>query len=172
MVTYREIDTPLGAMRAVAAGARLAGLYFVGQKHIPEVGPDWQRRDSLPLFEHLRAVLAEYFGGIRPVFDLPLGLSGTPFQLGVWRALAEIPCGTTLSYGELARRIGRPSSVRAVAAAVGRNPVTLVLPCHRVIGADGTLTGYAGGIERKRALLDLEAAAVHARDDEPPVCIE
>ncbi len=172
MIDYTEFDCPLGTLRAVANGAALCGLYFIGQKHMPEIDPSWQRGDDSPLFAHLRAALGEYFDGIRRDFDLPLALGGTAFQLAVWRALQEIPCGATLSYGELARRVGRPGSVRAVAAAVGRNPVSLVLPCHRVVGADGGLTGYAGGIERKRALLELEAAAARRGGHKQPACAE
>lgn len=106
-----------------------------------------------PLFQ-----LHEYFAGRRRQFDIPLNLRGTPFQMKVWNALLDIPLGATVSYGELAGRIKRKDAVRAVGAAVGRNPVSVIVPCHRVIGSGGSLTGYAGGLERKRALLDLEKA--------------
>jgi methylated-DNA-[protein]-cysteine S-methyltransferase len=108
-------------------------------------------------FAAVRVQLGEYFSGERRSFDLPLEPAGSPFQLQVWRALREIDYGETLSYGELARRIGRPNAPRAVGAANGANPLSVVIPCHRLVGADGTLTGYGGGIERKRLLLDLEA---------------
>jgi len=106
--------------------------------------------------------LQRYFAGTLMSFDLPLDLLGTPFQRSVWQALLRIPAGRTCSYGELAHAIGKPAAARAVGAAVGRNPVSLVVPCHRVLGAGGALTGYAGGVERKRALLELEAQAERA----------
>jgi methylated-DNA-[protein]-cysteine S-methyltransferase len=104
------------------------------------------------------AQLGEYFAGRRGGFDLPFELSGTPFQLEVWRALGEIPYGATSTYGELARRIGRPAAARAVGAANGSNPISIVVPCHRLVGATGALTGYSGGLESKGSLLALEAA--------------
>ena len=108
----------------------------------------------------MRAQLADYFDGRRTGFDLPLAMQGTPFQLRVWRALQDIPYGETISYGEQARRIGRPADPRAVGQANGRNPIAVIVPCHRVIGADGSLTGYGGGVERKRQLLELEAGVL------------
>jgi methylated-DNA-[protein]-cysteine S-methyltransferase len=119
--------------------------------------PGW--RADRGTFADVRRQLAEYFGGDRITFDVPLAAAGTPFQRAVWRGLRGIPYGETISYGELARRIGRPSAVRAVGLANGRNPISVIVPCHRVIGADGTLTGYGGGIERKRLLLELETRA-------------
>jgi methylated-DNA-[protein]-cysteine S-methyltransferase len=112
--------------------------------------------------------LHEYFSGRRRHFDIPLRLQGTPFQMKVWNALMEIPLGSTVSYGELAGRIKRKDAVRAVGAAVGRNPVSVIVPCHRVIGSGGSLTGYAGGLERKRALLDLEEAIMAGISSEAP----
>ena len=106
--------------------------------------------------------LREYFAGARTRFDVPLDPAGTPFQRKVWREIAAVPCGTTISYTELARRCGRPAAVRAVGAATGRNPMTVIIPCHRIVGSDGTLTGYAGGLDRKRALLELESRAAGA----------
>ena len=117
----------------------------------------WQD-DGGPLFAPVAAQLSEYFAGRRRVFDLPLALRGTPFQLQVWQELQRIPCGATCTYTELARRVGRPAAVRAVGRANATNPVSLVVPCHRVVGADGTLTGYGGGLGVKRALLELEGA--------------
>ena len=114
--------------------------------------------EETPQLAEARAQIAEYFAGTRTAFDVPLDLRGTDFQVAAWRALADIPHGTTVSYGEQARRIGRPSAVRAIGAANGRNPVPVVLPCHRVVGADGSLTGFGGGLEVKRALLDHERA--------------
>jgi methylated-DNA-[protein]-cysteine S-methyltransferase len=118
----------------------------------------WTRAEEP--FEPVRRQLLEYFAGRRTEFDLRLSMAGTPFQESVWRALQEIPYGETISYGELARRIGRPADARAVGTANGRNPIAVVVPCHRVIGADGRLVGYGGGLERKRLLLDLEAGAL------------
>jgi len=126
-----------------------------GGRHVPEPGPGW-RADPHPFRDTARQ-LDEYFRGDLRRFDLPLDLAGTSFELAVWRALREIPYGRTISYGELARRIGRAGAARAVGAANGRNPISIVIPCHRVVGANGALTGYGGGIDRKRALLDHEA---------------
>ncbi len=104
----------------------------------------------------MRAQLEEYFAGERTSFDIPLAPEGAPFEREVWRALEEIPYGETVSYGEIARRVGQPTAARAVGTANGRNPIAVIVPCHRVIGADGSLTGYGGGLERKRLLLELE----------------
>ena len=112
------------------------------------------------IFQDAVLQLHEYFAGRRRVFEIPLRLPGTPFRMKVWDALLEIPFGSTVSYGELAGRVRREDAVRAIGAAVGRNPVSVIVPCHRVIGGDGSLTGYAGGLERKRGLLDLEAAVL------------
>jgi methylated-DNA-[protein]-cysteine S-methyltransferase len=141
----------------------LTGLYFVGQKYEAVPALDWIEDPRHPVIERARRELAEYFAGARTRFDLPLAPSGTPFQRGVWRALEMIPSGTTTTYGELARALGAPESVRAVGAAVGRNPISIIVPCHRVVGSSGSLTGYAGGLERKRALLTLEGSSSHAR---------
>jgi methylated-DNA-[protein]-cysteine S-methyltransferase len=157
-ITFDRVPTPLGTMLAVAAGDALRGLYFEGRKHEPTPGPDWRQGRDVPVLRAAREQLAEYFAGVRTRFDLPLAPVGTSFQQAVWTALGAIPSGTTSTYRELATRIGRPGSARAVGAAVGRNPLSIVIPCHRVVGSDGSLTGYAGGLERKRALLTLEAA--------------
>ena len=125
-----------------------------GRRPTP-VDPRWEQRDDA--FADVRSQLVEYFDGRRSEFDVPLGLEGNPFELRVWQALCEIPYGETESYGELAARIGHPGSARAVGAANGRNPISIVVPCHRVIGASGSLTGYAGGLDAKRRLLELEA---------------
>lgn len=152
------VDTPLGRMRLARTARGLAGVWFEGQKHHPgELAVPMRPDDAL--LREAAAQLQRYFAGTLARFELPLDLQGTPFQRSVWQALLRIPAGRTCSYGELARSIGAPVAVRAVGAAVGRNPASLVVPCHRVLGADGTLTGYAGGVERKRALLDLEARA-------------
>jgi O-6-methylguanine DNA methyltransferase len=156
-----RMETPLGEIVLVADahGDALQGVYFAQQKHFPADAATWHEARRVPLLATVEAELREYFAGRRTTFDLPLAPAGTPFQRRVWQAIAEIPFGATISYAELARRIGKPSAVRAAAAATGRNPLTIVIPCHRIVGSDGRMTGYAGGLARKRALLDLEAGA-------------
>lgn len=156
---HTRFDSPLGPIWITAAPDGLLGFWFHDQKHLPP--PDerrhWTEDRRHPLLLNAQAQLRGYFGGARQAFDLPLSSArGTPFQRSVWRALQDIPWGRTCSYGELARAVGRPEAVRAVAAAVGHNPWSIVVPCHRVLGARGALTGYAGGLERKAALLQLE----------------
>jgi methylated-DNA-[protein]-cysteine S-methyltransferase len=152
-----RLATPLGPMTAAATSNGLAGLWFDGQKHHPgELDAPVQPQQRWLLAA--RQVLERWFDGqdLDPG-ALPLDLHGTAFQQGVWLALQRIPRGSTCSYGALAQGLGRAAAVRAVAAAVGRNPVSVLVPCHRVLGADGSLTGYAGGLQRKQALLALEA---------------
>jgi len=152
-------DGPLGPMIVAATPRGLAGVWFAGQRHLPDHA-GWPHAPAHPLLVRAVAQLGDYFAGRRATFDLPLDLQGgTPFQQSVWRALLAIPSGRTTSYGSLSRDVGRPAAVRAVGAAVGRNPLSVVVPCHRVLGSDGSLTGYAGGLERKTALLKLEGAA-------------
>lgn len=152
------VDTPLGPVRIARTAKGLAGLWFEGQKHHPGALRAPLRPDDA-LLKRAAVQLQRYFTGESAAFDLPLDLQGTPFQRSVWTALLHIPAGRTCSYGELARAIGKPRAVRAVGAAVGRNPASLVVPCHRVLGQDGSLTGYAGGVQRKQSLLQLEAGA-------------
>lgn len=152
------VDTPLGPVCIARTASGLAGLWFEGQKHHPGALRAPQQPDD-PLLRKAAVQLRRYFAGDTRAFDLPLDLQGTAFQRAVWEALLRIPAGRTCSYGELARAIGRPRAVRAVGAAVGRNPASLVVPCHRVLGQDGSLTGYAGGVQRKQSLLQLEARA-------------
>ena len=154
---YTDFDSPVGELLLIGDGERLRGLHFQQGRRPVKIGAGWRRAERP--FAAIRGQLDEYFAGERSVFELPLGGAGTPFQRRVWAALAEIPYGETISYGELARRIGKPAAVRAVGLANGRNPISIVVPCHRVIGADGALTGYGGGVERKRYLLELEAAS-------------
>jgi methylated-DNA-[protein]-cysteine S-methyltransferase len=156
---YDRVPGPLGTMWLVTDGRAMTGLYFEGQKHLPAFTAEGQACDDVPVLRAARAQLAAYFAGELRRFDLPLAPAGTPFQRAVWSAIGAVPCGETIAYGELAARAGYPASVRAVGAAVGRNPLSIVIPCHRIIGADGRLTGYAGGLDRKRALLALEAGA-------------
>lgn len=156
-------STALGPVRLAASPAGLVGVWFEGQRHEPSQrlhGPTaWADTASHPVLEEAAHQLQQYFAGQRAGFDLPLDLSGgTPFQQAVWRALLAIGRGATTSYGALSRQLGRPLAVRAVGAAVGRNPISVVVPCHRVVGSDGSLTGYAGGLDRKAVLLTLENA--------------
>jgi methylated-DNA-[protein]-cysteine S-methyltransferase len=147
---------PLGPMTLAAHNGKVCGIWFDGQKHQPDLSA-WPNDDAHPALVAARAQLDQYFAGKSKTFDLPLNLqAGTPFQQSVWMALLGVPAGQTLSYGQLASAIGKPAAVRAVGAAVGRNPVSVVVPCHRIVGSDGALTGYAGGIDRKAALLALE----------------
>lgn len=155
-------DTPLGTVRLAASPTGLCGLWFDGQRHLPAPlnGPSaWHEAPEHPVLRQATEQLRQYLCGERQHFDLPLDLTGcTPFQQAVWQALQRIPIGHTMSYAALGLQIGRPTAVRAVGNAVGRNPLSVVVPCHRVLGLDGSLTGYAGGLERKAALLHLEGA--------------
>lgn len=149
------VASPLGLLTLVSDGRSLTGLSMEDQHHVPPA-PDGMRDDAW--FAPVVAQLEEYFAGRRTAFEVPLGLEGTAFQRRVWEALLAVPYGETVSYGELARRVGVPGAARAVGSANGRNPVALIVPCHRVIGADGSLGGYGGGTARKSYLLGLEAA--------------
>ena len=147
-------DSPVGPLTLVALDGKLSGLYMNLQQHRPPEAT-FGEPDPTPFTEVIRQ-LDEYFSGQRTEFDLPMNLVGTPFQRTVWAALREIPYGETWSYGQLAERIGRPGAARAVGLANGRNPIGIIVPCHRVVGASGDLTGYGGGLERKQHLLDFE----------------
>jgi methylated-DNA-[protein]-cysteine S-methyltransferase len=154
-IHYDDIATPVGRLRLAADARGLRSVWFDQGRHQHQaLPPEWRHSPAALAFatEQLQA----YFAGTRQSFDLPLNPFGTPFQLIVWNELKRIPYGITISYGELARRIGKPAAVRAVGAANGRNPLSIVVPCHRVIGADGSLTGFGGGVENKRKLLTLE----------------
>ena len=159
-IVQTTFQSPLGKMIIAATDKGLAGLWFEGQRHLPPelAGPvQWPSDPEHPVLQQVMTQLTEYFTGQRTQFDVPLDLAyGTAFQQSVWQALLKIPQGGTASYGEVSQRIGKPAAVRAVGAAVGRNPVSIIVPCHRVMGANGALTGYAGGLERKTALLKLE----------------
>ncbi|MBT2326028.1 methylated-DNA--[protein]-cysteine S-methyltransferase [Variovorax paradoxus] len=151
-----HIESPLGRITLAATDEGLAGAWFDRQRHWPDTS-GWQADAAHAVLRQAAAQLADYFAGRRQHFDLPLDLShGTDFQQAVWQALLAIPSGRTTSYGALSAGIGKPAAVRAVGAAVGRNPISVIVPCHRVLGTDGSLTGYAGGLERKSALLELE----------------
>ncbi len=155
MTNYHTVvASPVGEITLHGDGEALTGLYMTDQRWRPQLSVE-SVSDHGP-FGSVSEQLAEYFAGERSTFDLQLGLRGTTFQLAVWRALSAIVYGSTMSYGQLARAVGTPGASRAVGAANGRNPIGIVIPCHRVIGADGSLTGYGGGIDRKRQLLRLE----------------
>lgn len=162
-IVQTMFKSPLGTIIIAATDKGLAGLWFEGQRHSPAelTGgcPAWPSESQHPVLKKTSMQLTEYFTGKRVQFDVPLDLSGgTTFQQAVWTVLLAIPQGSTSSYSEVSQRIGNPAAVRAVGAAVGRNPVSIVVPCHRVVGSNGSLTGYAGGLDRKTALLTLEGA--------------
>lgn len=159
MMRYTTTYTsPLGEILLAADDTGLTGLWFMGAKYFAAgLEPGAEERD-LPVFHETKRWLDGYFSGREPDFLPPLHLSGTPFQMAVWKVMGEIPYGKTMTYGEIARRLGCPRASQAVGSAVGRNPISVILPCHRVVGSSGSLTGYAGGMEKKVWLLDLEKA--------------
>jgi methylated-DNA-[protein]-cysteine S-methyltransferase len=156
MIYFTFYESPIQSLRLVSNGRSLIGLYMMSENHDLNLQSDWLEDGSVNPFPETKQQLTAYFAGTLTKFDLPLQRQGTTFQQGVWEVLKTIPYGTTMSYGELARQIGQPSASRAVGLANGRNPVSIVVPCHRVIGANGKLTGYGGGIERKQWLLNHE----------------
>jgi methylated-DNA-[protein]-cysteine S-methyltransferase len=153
-ILYTRIASPIGELLLTGDGDSLSGLYMQEGRRPKRIAASWT--ESAAPFADVRAQLQEYFAGERTTFDVPLAPAGAPFELEVWRALEGIPYGETVSYGEIARRVGQPGAARAVGTANGRNPIAVIVPCHRVIGADGSLTGFGGGLERKRLLLELE----------------
>ena len=153
-----QVTSPLGPIQLAVAGQSLVGVWFDGQAHQPDLSHHIQTSGH-PVLQAAATQLAQYFAGQLTHFDLPLNLTtGTAFQQTVWQALLGIGRGQTCSYKSLSARIGKPAAIRAVGGAVGRNPLSIILPCHRVVGASGALTGYAGGLARKTALLHLEGA--------------
>ncbi len=165
---YTFVDTPVGELIMYSDGTNLTRLSPV-EHRVPTALE--QRNDSVEPFPLVKRQLGEYFEGKRTTFDVPISLGGTEFQARVWEELQKIPHGTTISYGELSRRIGNEKASRAVGLANGRNPVCIIVPCHRVIGADGSLTGYAGGLPMKRTLLEVECGAVQTKLREPLVAV-
>ena len=152
-----NMATPLGPMTLAAHDVALVWAGFDSQKHAPDTNA-WPMSDANPVLRLAREQLQQYFASKRTAFDIPLDLgSGTLFQQRVWHALLGIAPGTTCSYGDISQHIGNPKAVRAVGGAIGRNPISIIVPCHRVVGSNGALTGYAGGIDRKIALLQLES---------------
>jgi methylated-DNA-[protein]-cysteine S-methyltransferase len=152
------IDSPIGPLTLVSNGAALTGLYMNAHKHGPTDHADWQDGANDAVLNEASDQLDQFFKGERKQFDLPLAPFGTEFQLKCWIELSKIPFGETLSYGEMAKRVGDPAACRAVGAANGRNPISIVVPCHRVIGASGKLVGFGGGLPRKASLLGFERA--------------
>jgi len=160
MTRYIRFDTALGPVFATANDGGITGIYFEGQRHAPAIAREWiEDVDAVPIRECEKQV-REYLEGARKAFDLPLAPDGSEFQRRVWIEIARIPYGATRTYAELASRAGAPGSARAAGAATGRNPISIIVPCHRVVGSDGSLTGYAGGVERKAKLLDIEHARI------------
>ena len=153
---YDTYESPQGNMLLVATDEGLAGVYFNGQKYFPGKKTEWRHSPGLPVLKQAKRELQEYFAGKRRNFNVALDPEGTPFQRSVWKAISRVDFGTTITYGALAAKAGRPGSARAAGVATGRNPISIVVPCHRIMGANGSLTGYAGGLQRKRALLALE----------------
>ena len=153
---YDTFESPHGQMLLVATDNGVSGVYFDGQKYFPGKEKDWQRDGRHAPLKQAKRELQEYFAGRRKRFEVALDPEGTPFQRSVWKAISTVDFGETITYGELARRAGRPGSARAAGAATGRNPIGIIVPCHRIMGANGALTGYAGGLSKKRALLALE----------------
>ncbi len=153
---FRHVDSPVGRIRLVGHDRALTGLYLADHHRCPPPQPGWARDDAA--FDEARRQLDEYFDGTRHDFDVALELHGSAFQIAVWSALRAVPYGETTSYSAIANAIGKPAAVRAVGAANGRNPISIIVPCHRVIGADGSLTGYGWGVDCKAWLLDHEGA--------------
>ena len=164
---YCDTPTPIGRLLLARDNRGLRRISFPGERQFSGVAADWERAEEP--FRDAIAQLDLYFAGQLRRFDLDIAPEGTPFQRDVWAALVEIPYGRTVSYSELARRVGRPAATRAVGAANGRNPLPIVVPCHRVVGADGSLTGFGGGLAIKRRLLDLEAGLIRDLWDGSPI---
>jgi methylated-DNA-[protein]-cysteine S-methyltransferase len=161
-VYFDRVASPLGSLLLATDGAALVGAWFEGQRYFPSIDARWQQRSDVPVLRRARSMLAEYFDGRRAHFDVALAPQGTPFQRAIWDQIFAVPYGETIAYRDLAARVAQPSAVRAAGAATGRNPLSVFIPCHRIIGAGGALTGYAGGLDRKRALLALEREGVIA----------
>jgi methylated-DNA-[protein]-cysteine S-methyltransferase len=157
---YTYCESPLERLMLTSDGTSLTGLYMVEHKHGPQKDPGWVRNDAIAPFDEAKCQLMAYFGGTLKGFEVPTSLAGTEFQRKVWGELCRIPFGETISYGELARRLGNPNASRAVGLANGRNPISIIVPCHRVVGAGGNLTGYGGGLGRKGKLLAWEKAVL------------
>lgn len=156
MLYYDYYQSPRGRMLLVADDQTLTGVYFTGQKYHPRIDEKWKQDDRHGTLRRAKRELSEYFDGKLTRFTVKIAPQGTPFQRAVWKAIASVRFGHTIAYAELAQRAGYPGSARAAGAATGRNPIGIIVPCHRIVGSNGSLTGYAGGLEKKRALLALE----------------
>ena len=161
-VYFDRATTPLGPMLLASDGVALIGAWFDGQRYFPSIDARWQPRSDVPVLRRASAMLVVYFVGRRANCDSARAPQGTSFQRAVWDQIFAVPYGQTIAYRDLAARVAQPSAVRAAGAATGRNPLSVFVPCHRIIGAGGGLTGYAGGLDRKRALLALEREGVNA----------
>jgi len=160
MIRYHRFATPLGIVFATAVADSITGLYFEGGRHAPAIDPCWVEDGRSEALAACEAQLREYLEGKRTRFELATLPRGTPFQQRVWARIARIPYGQVITYAELASRAGAPGSARAAGAATGRNPLSIIVPCHRVVGSQGALTGYAGGLDRKSHLLTLESRSL------------
>ena len=155
MNSFTVLPSPVGDLLLVADETHLRGVYFAGEKHAPATG-GWEHNPDQAVLKQTARELAEYFSGTRTTFSVPLRHEGTKFQQAIWRQISQIPFGRTISYAELAQRAGAPNAPRAAGTATGQNPLSIVVPCHRVVGRSGRMHGYAGGLDRKRRLLELE----------------
>lgn len=167
MIHFDRFDSPLGTLLATAEDGALTGLYFSAQKYHPATTAGWIEDSDAQPFPLVRRQLEEYFAGRRRTFDFPMAPGGgraTSFQQAIWMAIAAVPFGATTTYAQLAAECGRPTAARAAGAATGRNPISVVIPCHRIVGGSGALTGYAGGLPRKRALLGFERSITEGRN--------
>jgi methylated-DNA-[protein]-cysteine S-methyltransferase len=165
-VFYSYVDSALGQVLVTSQDNKLTGLYFKGRHHA-RTFPTWTNQDDLEIFAQTEQQLDEFANGERKTFDLPISLNGTPFRMQVWAEIAKIPFGETITYAEIAELLDKPDAVRAVGTATGSNPLSIIIPCHRVVGKCGTLTGYAGGIPRKTALLDFESGKTPSLYSDP-----
>jgi methylated-DNA-[protein]-cysteine S-methyltransferase len=156
MTFYAKTQSPIGEILIVSDGSHVTRVSMHAQKFAAQIETDWIENKDLPPLRLAIEQLKSYFAGLLSEFDLPIAFRGTNFQNKVWQELTKIPFGETISYSELARRVGNPKASRAVGLANGKNPIAIIVPCHRVIGANGTLTGYGGGLDRKQKLLELE----------------
>ena len=161
---YSIIKSPIGDLLLVADVSAVTGVYFPGRDHVPAASKAWTLTPQHPVLQQAAKQLQEYFAGKRKSFTLPLRLAGTDFQQQVWREIALIPYGETINYSELAKRAGAPQAIRAAGTTTGRNPLSIIIPCHRVMGKNGGLCGFAGGLKRKRHLLELENSDTSKRD--------
>jgi methylated-DNA-[protein]-cysteine S-methyltransferase len=167
MIRYARLNTPLGPMIAIAESGQLLGVDFEDASYAPSIEASWTEDREAPPLRDCATQIADYFAGRCQRFDLPLAPRGTPFQQRVWNEIAKVPHGETISYAELAARAGAPGSARAAGAATGRNPLAIVVPCHRIVASNGALTGYAGGLARKRFLLAHEGTGIGDGSPEP-----